>query len=73
MPANNKIKVRQIDEDELGAFVVETAATAISPVQQVYYGSGAPSSPPADETKGAIYYDIDTYQLYFWNPNTLSW
>jgi hypothetical protein len=71
--ANNKIKVRQIDETELEDFVVTKATAAIVPIQQIYSGNGAPATPPTDQTKGAIYYDIDTFQIYFWNTNTLSW
>lgn len=40
---------------------------------QVFYGSGAPTGNPASLYSAAIYYDKNTYQVYFWNPDTQSW
>lgn len=41
--------------------------------RQVFFGVGAPTAPPTDPSDAAIYYDISTYQTYFWNINTQSW
>lgn len=71
MAANNKIKLKQIDELELSDFVQEEAANL--GLVQLYCGHGAPVSPPDDITKAALFYDLDTFQLYFWNTDTQSW
>lgn len=41
--------------------------------RQVFFGNGAPTTPPVDPSDAAIYYDISTYQTYFWNIETQSW
>lgn len=40
---------------------------------QIYKGHGEPSTAPDNPTLGALYYDLDTYRVYLWNTETLSW
>jgi hypothetical protein len=71
MAANNKIKLKQIDELELAEFVQQEGANL--GLVQLACGHGAPVSPPQDPTQAALYYDLDTFQMSFWNPETQSW
>ena len=49
------------------------AGTVPNAVRQISYGHGVPTASPSDTSDAAIYYDLDTYQTYFWNPATQSW
>jgi hypothetical protein len=51
---------------------VNTVPIVVIP-KQIYSGHGAPSEIPVNPSIEALYFDLDTYQTYFWNPETQSW
>lgn len=69
MAANNKIKLRQIDTDELSTFV----QSEVTPIQQIYPGTGIPSEDPQDTTSGNIFYDIHGGAIYGWSTTGLEY
>jgi len=52
---------------------IDNGSTATVVITQLTYGHGAPTSPPGIPTIAAVYYDLDSYQTYLWNPETQSW
>jgi hypothetical protein len=42
-------------------------------VKQLIYSHGAPTGAPPFSDSASICYDLDSFQMYLWNPETQSW
>lgn len=54
-------------------FVTHDPEVLLNVVEQLTCGHGAPSGVPPVTGNASIYYDLDNFQMYLWNPNTQSW